>query len=42
MSFGASKELEKENINARVINIHTIKPLDKDIICKALWKQEQL
>ncbi len=31
----AAKELEKENINARVINIHTIKPLDRDIICKA-------
>lgn len=31
----AARELEKENINARVINIHTIKPLDKDIICKA-------
>ena len=31
----AAKELEKYNINARVINIHTIKPLDKDIICKA-------
>lgn len=31
----AAKELEKDNINARVINIHTIKPLDKDIICKA-------
>ncbi len=31
----AAKELEKENINARVINIHTVKPLDRDIICKA-------
>lgn len=27
--------LEKEGISARVINIHTIKPLDKEIICKA-------
>ncbi len=27
--------LEKENINARVINIHTIKPLDEAIIIKA-------
>ncbi|MBD5145821.1 MAG: transketolase family protein [Ruminococcus sp.] len=31
----ASEALEKEGISARVINIHTIKPLDKDIICKA-------
>ena len=27
--------LEKEGINARLINIHTIKPIDKDIIIKA-------
>ncbi len=27
--------LEKENIKARVINIHTIKPIDEDIIIKA-------
>lgn len=31
----AAKQLEADGINARVINIHTIKPLDKDIICKA-------
>ena len=31
----AAEALEKEGISARVINIHTIKPLDKDIICKA-------
>ena len=31
----AASILEKENISARVINIHTIKPLDKDIIVKA-------
>lgn len=31
----ASDELKKEGINAGVINIHTIKPLDKDLICKA-------
>ena len=31
----AAKELEDEGINARVINIHTIKPIDKDIIIKA-------
>jgi transketolase len=31
----AAKELEAQGIDARVINIHTIKPIDKDIICKA-------
>lgn len=31
----AASMLEKENISARVINIHTIKPLDEEIIIKA-------
>ena len=31
----AAEALEKDGISARVINIHTIKPLDKDIICNA-------
>lgn len=31
----AAEELSKQGINARVINIHTIKPLDKEIILKA-------
>ena len=31
----AAKKLESENISARVINIHTIKPLDKELIEKA-------
>lgn len=31
----AAEKLEAEGISVRVINIHTIKPLDKDIICKA-------
>lgn len=31
----AGIELEKTGIEARIINIHTIKPLDKDIIIKA-------
>ena len=30
----AKEELEKENINIRVIDIHTIKPIDKDLIIK--------
>jgi len=35
MSVEAAKLLEAEGISARVINIHTIKPIDKDIILKA-------
>ncbi len=31
----AAEELKKEGINARVINMATIKPLDKDIVIKA-------
>lgn len=31
----AAEELEKEDVHARVINIHTIKPLDNDLIIKA-------
>ncbi len=31
----AAETLEKDGISARVINIHTIKPIDKEIICKA-------
>ncbi|MEE1351402.1 MAG: transketolase family protein [Clostridia bacterium] len=31
----AAEDLKSEGISARVINIHTIKPIDKDIIIKA-------
>lgn len=31
----AKEELAKEGINARVINIHTIKPIDEELIIKA-------
>ena len=34
-AVAASDELKKEGINAGVINIHTIKPLDKELICRA-------
>ncbi|MDE6797703.1 MAG: transketolase family protein [Ruminococcus sp.] len=30
----ASKVLETQGISARVVNIHTIKPLDKELICR--------
>ncbi len=33
-SLVAAKELEKENISARVVNMHTIKPIDKQMIIK--------
>ena len=35
ISIKAAKELKQEGINARVINISTIKPIDKEIIIKA-------
>ena len=31
----AAKELAKEKISARVINVHTIKPIDEEAIAKA-------
>ena len=34
----AVKELEKENISAELINIHTIKPLDKNAILESVNK----
>ena len=34
-ALDSAAELEKDGINARVINIHTIKPIDRDIIIKA-------
>ncbi len=38
MALEAAKVLEAEGISARVINIHTIKPIDKDIIIDAAKK----
>ena len=35
VALEAKEELKKEGINARVINIHTLKPIDKDILVKA-------
>ncbi|MEW5758749.1 MAG: transketolase family protein [Candidatus Omnitrophota bacterium] len=34
-AISAAESLKKENINARVINMHTIKPLDKDAVLDA-------
>ena len=35
VALEAKEELKKEGINARVINIHTLKPIDKEILVKA-------
>jgi transketolase len=35
MAMTAAEQLAAEGISARVINIHTIKPLDKEIVLKA-------
>ncbi|MBE6070468.1 MAG: transketolase family protein [Clostridium butyricum] len=35
LALQAKKDLSKEGINARVINIHTIKPIDRDLLVKA-------
>ena len=35
LALEAKEELSKEGIKARVINIHTIKPIDKDLLVKA-------
>lgn len=38
MAIEAAKALENEGINAEVINIHTIKPIDKDLIIETARK----
>ncbi|MBO5088503.1 MAG: transketolase family protein [Lachnospiraceae bacterium] len=38
----AAKMLEADGIDARVINIHTIKPLDEDIIVKAATETKKI
>jgi len=34
LTLNAAKELEKENISATVVNIHTLKPLDEDRVVR--------
>ncbi len=41
-SLVAAAELEKEGISVEVINIHTIKPLDEEIILKSVKKTGKL
>ncbi len=38
----AKEELEKQGINVRVVDIHTIKPIDKDIIIKCAKETKKL
>ena len=38
----AKELLEKEGINIRVVDMHTIKPIDKDIIIKSAKKKKKL
>lgn len=38
----AQEELKKQGINIRVIDIHTIKPIDKDIIIKAARETKKI
>ena len=41
-AFKVKEELEKEGINIRVIDIHTIKPIDEEIIIKSAMETENL
>lgn len=41
-SLEAAKELEKQGIDAEVINIHTIKPIDKEAIIKSAKKTKKV
>lgn len=41
-SLKAKEELAKENINVRVVDLHTIKPIDKEIIIKSAKETKKL
>ncbi len=41
-SLKAAEKLEADGISVRVINIHTIKPLDKDIVVKAAKETKKI
>ena len=41
-SLKAAEKLEADGISTRVINIHTIKPLDKDIVVKAAKETKKI
>ena len=41
-AFKAKEELEKENINIRVVDVHTIKPIDREMIIKCARETKKL
>ena len=41
-SLKAAEKLEADGVSVRVINIHTIKPLDKDIVVKAAQETKKI
>ena len=41
-SLKAKEELEKQGINIRVVDVHTIKPIDKDMIIKCAKETKKL
>ena len=38
----AKEELEKENINIRVVDVHTIKPIDREMIVKCAKETKKI
>ena len=42
LAIDLSNELEKKNINSEIINIHTIKPIDKNIIYDSVNKTKKI
>ncbi|TCW39506.1 transketolase subunit B [Thermohydrogenium kirishiense] len=42
MAIEAAEELKKDGIDAEVINIHTIKPIDKELIIKTAQKTDRI
>ena len=42
MCFKAQEDLKKKNINVRVIDVHTIKPIDEEMIIKCAKETKRL
>ena len=38
----AAYELKKQNVHARVVNIHTIKPIDRNMIIKSAMETKAI
>ena len=41
-AVGAMRELKEKNINIRVVDIHTIKPIDKELIIKSAKETKRI